>query len=233
MRAWQVTELGEPRDVLTETDTDIPHIHGAQLLVRTLAAPANFPDVLMCRGMYQVRPPLPFTPGVEGCFEVVDVGPHVTGWAAGDRVIGGTVLPHGSFAEYAVLDSASTFAAPVSLTHEEAAALFIGYQTGWFALHRRARIQPGETLLIHAGHRSFFCFVAPFFPSAPDDFFSLSFVALLCVTSLYFLLHFCLTAARSAPGPAYLRLASPSARSLHPFPTPHPALLCALDGSAP
>jgi NADPH2:quinone reductase len=150
MRAWQVNELGEPRDVLTGSDVAIPQIHGAQLLVRTLAAPANFPDVLMCRGLYQVRPPLPFTPGVEGCFEVVDVGPHVTGWAAGDRVIGGTVLPHGSFAEYAVLDSAGTFAAPVSLTHEEAAALFIGYQTGWFALHRRARLQEGETLLIHA-----------------------------------------------------------------------------------
>lgn len=150
MRAWQVTELGEPTDVLTEADIDIPEIHGAQLLVRTLAAPANFPDVLMCRGMYQVRPPLPFTPGVEGCFEVVDVGPNVRDWSAGDRVIGGTVLPHGAFAEYAVLDSAGTFAAPVSLTHEEAAALFIGYQTGWFALHRRARLQKGETLLIHA-----------------------------------------------------------------------------------
>lgn len=150
MRAWQVTELGEPTDVLTEVDLDLPEIHGAQLLVRTLAAPANFPDVLMCRGMYQVRPPLPFTPGVEGCFEVVDVGPHVTDWAAGDRVIGGTVLPHGAFAEYAVLDSAGTFAAPHSLTHEEASALYIGYQTGWFALHRRARIQEGETLLIHA-----------------------------------------------------------------------------------
>ena len=150
MRAWQVNELGEPKDVLVEADVDIPHIHGAQLLVRTLAAAANFPDVLMCRGLYQVRPPLPFTPGVEGCFEVVDVGPHVTDWTAGDRVIGGTVLPHGAFAEYAVLDAAGTFAAPPSLSHEEASALFIGYQTGWFALHRRARIQEGETLLIHA-----------------------------------------------------------------------------------
>ena len=150
MRAWQVHELGEPQGVLVEADVEIPRIHGAQLLVRTLAAPANFPDVLMCRGKYQVRPPLPFTPGVEGCFEVVDVGPHVTDWTAGDRVIGGTVLPHGAFAEYAVLDSAGTFAAPTALTHEEASALFIGYQTGWFALHRRARLQEGETLLIHA-----------------------------------------------------------------------------------
>src|SRR5690606_8643267 len=54
------------------------------------------------------------------------------------------------FAEYAVLDSSQTFAAPESLTHEEASALFIGYQTGWFALHRRAHLREGETLLIHA-----------------------------------------------------------------------------------
>jgi NADPH:quinone reductase len=150
MQAWQVTELGEPKDVLTQVDVERPQIHGAQLLVRTLAAAANFPDVLMCRGMYQVRPPLPFTPGVEGCFEVVEAGPSATDWSAGDRVIGGTVLPHGAFAEYAVLDSAGTFAAPLSLTHEEASALYIGYQTGWFALHRRAQIREGETLLIHA-----------------------------------------------------------------------------------
>lgn len=150
MRAWQVTELGEPSDVLTEVEVDLPELVGSQLRVRTLAAAANFPDVLMCRGLYQVRPDLPFTPGVEGCFEIVEVGPHVTDWEVGDRVIGGPVLPHGAFAEYAVLDSAMTFAAPQALTNEEAAGLFIGYQTGWFGLHRRAQLKEGETLLIHA-----------------------------------------------------------------------------------
>ena len=150
MRAWQVVELGEPQDVLTEVEVDLPELTGSQLRVRTLAAAANFPDVLMCRGLYQVKPPLPFTPGVEGCFEVVEVGPHVTDWEVGDRVVGGPSLPHGAFAEYAVLESAVTFPAPESLTHEEASALFIGYQTGWFGLHRRARLEEGETLLIHA-----------------------------------------------------------------------------------
>jgi NADPH:quinone reductase len=150
MRAWQVTELGEPLEVLREVDLDLPEPTGTQLRVRTLAAAANFPDVLMCRGLYQVRPDLPFTPGVEGCFEVVEVGAHVTDWQVGDRVVGGPSLPHGAFAEYAVLESALTFAAPASLTHEEASALFIGYQTGWFGLHRRAGLRAGETLLIHA-----------------------------------------------------------------------------------
>lgn len=150
MRAWQVIELGEPADVLTEVNADVPALTGSQVRVRTLAAAANFPDVLMCRGQYQVRPALPFTPGVEGCFEIVEVGSTVTGWSVGERVIGGTALPHGAFAEYAVLESASTFTAPDALTNEEAAGLFIGYQTGWFGLHRRAGLKAGETLLIHA-----------------------------------------------------------------------------------
>lgn len=150
MRAWQVTELGEPSTVLTEVDVEPLQAGGSQLRVRTLAAAGNFPDVLMCRGMYQVKPELPFTPGVEGCFEVVEVGANVTDWSVGDRVIGAPVLPHGAFAEEALLESAGAFAAPESLTNEEAAGLFIGYQTGWFGLHRRAALKEGETLLIHA-----------------------------------------------------------------------------------
>lgn len=150
MRAWQVNELGEPADVLSEVDVELPELRGSQVRVRTLAAAANFPDVLMCRGLYQVKPDLPFTPGVEGCFEVVEVGPNATRWSVGDRVIGGPSLPHGAFAEYAVADGDAVLPAPDSLTNEEASALFIGYQTGWFGLHRRAALQPGETLLIHA-----------------------------------------------------------------------------------
>ncbi|GAA4385454.1 NADPH:quinone oxidoreductase family protein [Tsukamurella soli] len=150
MKAWRVAELGEPRDVLTLLDVPDPEPAGTRIVVRVLASPANFPDVLMCRGLYQIKPELPFTPGVELCGEVVAVGPGVTRFAVGDRVIGGTVLPHGGFAEYAVLDEAVTFPAPSSLDDAQAGSLYIGYQTGWFALHRRAALQPGETLLVHA-----------------------------------------------------------------------------------
>ena len=87
MRAWQVRELGEPREVLTLAE--VPTEPGpGQVLVRVLGAAANFPDVLMIRGGYQVRPPLPFTPGVELCGEVVAACLGVTGFAPGDRVIG-------------------------------------------------------------------------------------------------------------------------------------------------
>ncbi|MDH6464748.1 NADPH2:quinone reductase [Micromonospora sp. A200] len=150
MKAWRVVDLGEPRDVLRLVDVAEPEPGPGQLVVRVLAAPANFPDVLMCRGEYQVKPELPFTPGVELCGEVVALGEGVDGFAVGDRVLGGATLPYGGFAEFALLAAAATFPAPAQLDDAEAAALYIGYQTGWFGLHRRAGLRAGETLLVHA-----------------------------------------------------------------------------------
>lgn len=150
MRAWQVQELGEPIAVLREVDAPTPDPGPGQITVRTLATAANFPDVLMCRGLYQVKPDLPFTPGVELCGEVVALGEGVEGFTVGQRVLGGSALPHGGFAEYAVLNAAQAFAAPASLDDAQASSLYIGYQTGWFGLHRRAHLQAGETLLVHA-----------------------------------------------------------------------------------
>ena len=88
MRAWQVQQVGEPGEVLVLAEVPVPEPGPGQVLVRVLGAAANFPDVLMCRGLYQVRPPYPFTPGLELCGEIVTPGPGVTGLAAGDRVIG-------------------------------------------------------------------------------------------------------------------------------------------------
>ncbi len=151
MRAWQVDELGEPREVMRLRDgVRRPEPGPGQVLVRVRAASVNFPDALMVRGRYQVRPPLPFTPGVELCGVVEASGEGVTDHPVGARVIGNPVLPGGAFAEYALLDAAALFRAPDALDDAEAAALHIGYQTAWFALHRRAALRPGETLLVHA-----------------------------------------------------------------------------------
>ena len=150
MKALQVTTLGEPIDSLTLVDTLEPVPGPGQVAIRILAAAGNFPDVLMCRGQYQVRPDLPFVPGVEGCGMVTGVGEGVDPTLIGQRIIGGTELPHGSFAEVAIMPADQIYVAPASLDDAQASALLVGYQTGWFALHRRARIQPGETLLVHA-----------------------------------------------------------------------------------
>lgn len=150
MSAWTITTLGEPHVAMTLAQPDVPQPASGQVLVRVLAGAANFPDVLMCRGEYQVRPELPFTPGVELCGEVVAVGPEVTRFTAGQRVLGLSSLPHGGFAEYALMDEITTHEAPRSLDNAQAATFFLGYQTGWFGLHRRAHLRHGETLLVHA-----------------------------------------------------------------------------------
>ncbi|MFF3636126.1 NADPH:quinone oxidoreductase family protein [Streptomyces sp. NPDC002250] len=140
MQAWQVHENGEPREVMRLAEVERPTPGDGQVLLRVRAANINFPDALLCRGQYQVRPPRPFTPGVEICAETED----------GRRVIANPALPYGGFAEYAVADARALLPAPDSLDDAEAAALHIGYQTGWFGLHRRARLEAGETLLVHA-----------------------------------------------------------------------------------
>jgi NADPH:quinone reductase len=152
MKAWQAFEHGEPGTVLSLNEVDVPVPAAGQLLVKVRATALNFPDVLLTRGQYQVRPPLPFTPGVELCGEVVAVGADGDGrFAVGDRVLGNSALPHGGLAEYALMDASDAHAAPDSLDDAAAASLHIAYQTGWFGLHRRARLRAGETLLVHAG----------------------------------------------------------------------------------
>ncbi|MGX1761002.1 NADPH:quinone oxidoreductase family protein [Streptomyces lydicus] len=149
MKAWRVHANGEPREVMRLEEVPDPQPGPGQLLLLVRAANVNFPDALLCRGQYQVRPPLPFTPGVEICGEVIAAGEGAAG-EIGARVLAQPPLPHGGFAELAVVDAATVRPAPDALDDAEAAALHIGYQTGWFGLHRRARLQAGETLLVHA-----------------------------------------------------------------------------------
>lgn len=147
MRAWHVTAHGEPADVLRLVDLPDPVAGDGQVLVRVRAVAVNFPDVLLARGEYQVRPPLPFVPGIELCGAVLAVGAGVTHVAVGQRVVGSHI---GVLAELAVLDAHEVFPAPDALDDAQASAFTIAYQTGWFGLHRRAALQPGETLLVHA-----------------------------------------------------------------------------------
>jgi NADPH:quinone reductase len=149
MRAWRVHENGEPRAVMRLEDVPDPEPGPGDLLLRTRAAGVNFPDALLCRGQYQVRPPMPFIPGVEMCGEVVAAGEGAE-VAAGTRVLAQPSPPGGAFAELTTVAADTVRPAPASLDDAEAAALHIAYQTGWFGLHRRAHLQPGETLLVHA-----------------------------------------------------------------------------------
>ncbi|HET9657312.1 MAG TPA: NADPH:quinone oxidoreductase family protein [Kineosporiaceae bacterium] len=157
MPAWRAGVLGEPAEVLAVAQVPVPVPGPGEVLVEVRAAALNFPDVLLCRGQYQERPPLPFTPGIELCGVVRAAGDGVgsaagdgTAVAVGQRVIGPVVLPYGALARYALCRASDLHPAPPELDDACAAALHIAYQTAWFALHRRAGLRAGEWLLVNA-----------------------------------------------------------------------------------
>jgi NADPH:quinone reductase len=150
VRAWRIHSLGEPADVLQLDDVPSPELAAGDALVDVEVASLNFPDVLLCRGEYQESPALPFTPGIELSGRVREVGAgHEQ--LLGRRVIAFPALPHGALAEQVAVPANELLVVPNDMPAEVAAALAITYQTSWVALHRRAKIQPGETLLVHGG----------------------------------------------------------------------------------
>lgn len=143
---WTVTALGEPAAVLRRDEVGEPSVGPGQVAVRVRAASVNFPDLLLCQGTYHHKPPLPFGLGSEAAGEVVDSGPG-TDLAPGARVL---VAPmsYGCFATHVVVDAASALPVPPAMSFEDAACLFLTYQTAWIGLHRRARLAPGERVLV-------------------------------------------------------------------------------------
>src|SRR3954470_1398311 len=100
MRALRVHELGEPEAVMALEDVPTHQPGKEEVLVDVAAAALNFPDVLMCRGEYQVKPPVPFTPGAEVAGVVDALGAGVEGLAVGDRVLAIPNFGNGGFTEY-------------------------------------------------------------------------------------------------------------------------------------
>ena len=117
-----------------------------QLLVRVRAASLNYPDLLMTRGAYQLKPPLPFTPGMEMAGEVIEADGN-SGFTPGDRVVCGTRL--GAFAEVVACDARAARAIPGHLDFAAAASVGTAYLTAYVALVRLAAVQPGEWVLVH------------------------------------------------------------------------------------
>jgi NADPH2:quinone reductase len=119
------------------------------VLVRVHAVACNFPDILLCQGRYQEKPEPPFTPGMEIAGEVVAAGEGAVA-RVGDRVLGMPPMGRGGYAELAVLDADATLPWPDGMSAGQAAGMFVTYQTGICALEHRAKLQAGETLLVHA-----------------------------------------------------------------------------------
>jgi NADPH2:quinone reductase len=151
VRRWIVREHGAPADVLEIDQAGVPRPgDDATVVIDVEACALNFADDLLCRGTYQEKPPLPFTPGLELAGVVVDAGPG-SRHLIGTRVAGSARLPYGGLGERCHAHAADVFPVPDDVPAVDAAAMHITYQTCWFALHRRARLQRDETLVVHAG----------------------------------------------------------------------------------
>ncbi len=147
MRALVVDSLGPDYAGCSVREIETPEPLPGEVRIRVRAAAVNFPDLLMTRGEYQHKPPLPFIPGLELSGEIEALGEGVTGWAVGDAVVGGARI--GGISEYAVTPASSLKRKPERLTFAQASAYTTAYLTAYVALVRRARAQPGEWVLVH------------------------------------------------------------------------------------
>jgi NADPH:quinone reductase len=148
MRAWQVQRLGNPEQALKLAEVEAPRAEPGEVVIEVEAAALNFFDILLCRGEYQESPELPFTPGGEVSGTVHEAG---GGMQAGQHVIATPPLPRGGYADRVAVPESSVFPIPDSMPFDKAAALPITYQTAHVALRHRAQLEPGETVLVHAG----------------------------------------------------------------------------------
>ena len=146
MRAWISGET-PGRGSLRLEDRPTLDWDGENLLVRVVAAALNFSDTLMIDGKYQVRPPLPFTPGQE-IAGVVEAAPEASVFGVGDRIV--SKLEWGGFAERAHVRTDMALRVPEGADLIKALALPVVYMTALVALTECAVVKPGDTVLVHA-----------------------------------------------------------------------------------
>jgi NADPH2:quinone reductase len=145
MKAVLCKAWGGPETLVVE-DVPSPRAGAGEVVVDVKAAGVNFPDMLMIQGKYQIKPPLPFTPGAELAGVVKEVGSGVTHVKPGDPVI--AYVNTGAFAEECLAPAARIVPMPRGMDFGAAAGFTLTYGTSWHALKDRGQLQPGETLLV-------------------------------------------------------------------------------------
>lgn len=145
MKAMLSTAIGGPESLeLTQGPT--PEPKKGQVLIRIRAAGLNFPDTLMIRDMYQMKPPRPFAPGGEVAGDIEAIGEAVSGFSVGDRVL--ALTGFGGFATHVCADAAKVIPIPDAMPYEDAACFIFTYGTSHHALKDRAGIKAGDSVLI-------------------------------------------------------------------------------------
>ena len=146
MKAVVCKEFGPPEKLSVEEMPD-PEAGPGQVVIDVKAAAVTFPDTLMIEDKYQFKATPPFVPGGEVAGIISAVGEGVEGFTEGDRVVGSAGIV-GGFAEKAVVPAVSTRKIPDGADFAEATGLLYAYGTGYYGLHYRGQLQPGETLLV-------------------------------------------------------------------------------------
>lgn len=146
MRAVVCRAFGDPSAVAVETLPD-PVPVGDQVRIAVCSAGLSFANLLALEGRHQNRADLPFTPGTDVSGVVLECGPQVTLFRPGDRVC--AAVRRGGFTEQIVVPQRTVFALPDAVDHDGAVQFPVMYGTAWAALHWRARLAPGETVLVH------------------------------------------------------------------------------------
>ena len=145
MKAMLCKEYGLPGSLeLTETST--PPIGPGDVLINVKACGVNFPDVLIIQNKYQIKPPLPFSPGGEVAGEVISAGEKVKHLKVGDRVV--ALSSFGGFAEQIAVSAKRVFPIAPSMDFITASCTLYTYGTSYHALKDRAQLKSGETLLV-------------------------------------------------------------------------------------
>lgn len=145
MRAIVVSEFGPP-EALRVGEVPMPVPGPGEVLVETHAAPVNYVDMLVVGGSYQFLPPFPFIPGKSPAGVVTALGPGVSQFAVGDRVL--AMAETGGYAEAVAIEAEQCHRLPSRMSYREAASLAVVYDTCWVALRSRARLAEGETVLV-------------------------------------------------------------------------------------
>ena len=145
MQAMLSTAPGGP-ETLEPTTLPDPEPARGKVRIKVRAAAANYPDVLIIRDLYQIKPPRPFAPGGEVAGEIDAVGEDVTGFAPGDRVA--ALTGHGGFATRICVATERLVKIPATMPFEDAACFLFTYGTSHHALKDRAQLKRGETLLV-------------------------------------------------------------------------------------
>ena len=146
MKAVICRALGPPERLQLETLPPSP-LAGGEVRVAIRAAGINFPDILMAAGEYQLKPELPFTPGMEAAGDVVEVDGAATSVVVGDKVI--AKLRYGGYADEVVVTPSQLTPLPATFDYAEGATFMAAHGTAYHALIDRGQLQPREVLLVH------------------------------------------------------------------------------------